>query len=877
MDSVEVREWLESLDYVLEEHGPGTVKKLLSELQVYAYQAGVRVPFTANTPYINTIPVADQPTFPGDREMERRIKSIIRWNAMAMVARANRDTNVGGHISTFASSATLTEVAFNHFLRARTEDYGGDQVYFQGHASPGVYARAFVEGRLTEQNLDNFRRELGEGGGLSSYPHPRLMPDFWSFPTVSMGLGPICSIYHARFAKYLENRDLKPKNGGKIWSFIGDGESDEPETLGAIGLAVREKLDNLVWVVNCNLQRLDGPVRGNGKIIQELEGTFRGAGWNVIKVIWGSNWDAILENDDDNLLVRRMGEVVDGQFQKYSVEDGGYTREHFFGTDPDLLKLVEHLSDEQIHGLKRGGHDPEKVYAAYHAAANHTGAPSVIIAHTIKGYGVGDAAEGRNSTHGQKKMDEDAVREFRSRFHVPISDEDVADIPFYRPDADSPEMEYLHARRKELGGYIPTRTETCSELPALPDDIFNRIYEGSREISTTGAAIDVMRTLIRDKEFGKYVVPIVPDEARTFGMDPLFRQCGIYASGGQKYDPVDSDQLLYYKESIDGQILEEGITEAGSMASFVAAGTAYANWGIPMVPFYIYYSMFGHQRVGDMVWMAGDMFCRGFMLGGTAGRTTLNGEGLQHQDGHSHLLKSTVPNLVTYDPSYAYELAVIVEDGIDRMYHRNEKVFYYISVSNENYEMPALPEGAKEGIVKGMHCIDSEDVGAEGLHVNLLGSGAIMNSVVAARETLKKYGVSSDLWSVTSYNELRRDCLECERWNLLHPTEDPKTPYVASVLEGHDGPVIASSDYMKAHLDLLDKWIPRTTITLGTDGYGMSETREMLREYFEVDSNFVTIAALTALMRDGKIGSDVVAKAITDLGIDSDKINPMGI
>jgi pyruvate dehydrogenase E1 component len=880
MDSVEIREWLESLDYILEEYGEAEVEKLLDQLQVYAYQAGVRIPFTANTPYINTIDPDQEPVFPGDRAMERRIKSIIRWNAMAMVVRANRQSaGVGGHISTFASCATLYEVGFNHFFRARTEDYGGDLVYFQGHSSPGVYARAFVEGRLTEQNLENFRRELQPGGGLSSYPHPRLMPDFWSFPTVSMGLGPIMSIYHARFIKYLENRGLKPKNGGTVWAFIGDGESDEPETLGAIGMAARENLDNLVWVINCNLQRLDGPVRGNHKIIQELERIFRGAGWNVLKVIWGSDWDSLIENDENNKLVTRMGEVVDGEYQKYSVEDGAYIREKFFGKDPELLKMVEDIPDEELHKMKRGGHDPVKVYAAYHNAVNHTGGPSVIIAKTIKGYGLGEAGEGRNITHQQKKLNEEELREFRSRFHIPISDEDLTKVPFYRPQEGSPEAKYLAARREALGGYLPKRVVDHPPLPALPDDVFDEVHKGSgeRDITTTAAFVEILRRLIRNKEFGKYVVPIVPDEARTFGMEPLFRQCGIYSSVGQKYDPVDSDTLLYYKESQDGQILEEGITEAGSMSSFIAAGTAYANLGVPMVPFYIYYSMFGFQRIGDMVWCAGDMLTKGFMLGGTAGRTTLNGEGLQHQDGHSHLLNSVVSNIRTYDPAFAYEIAVIIQDGIKTMYVDNEDDFYYLTLSNEAYVMPAMPEreGIKEGIVKGLYLYKEAENSDAKLKAQLFGSGAIMNSVLTAQKMLVDYGIAADVWSVTSYNELRKDALNVDRWNLLHPGEEKKKPFILESLEDKPGVLVFASDYMKAHSDLLVKWLPQRVVSLGTDGYGKSESREALRDYFEVDSRFVTFATLSGLAEDGQIGWDIVKKAMEDLKIDPDKINPM--
>ena len=719
---LETKEWLYSLDYVLEHGGPERVTELLQQLQIRAHKAGVKIPFTANTPYINTIPKEKQPPFPGNREIERRIKSIIRWNAMAMVVRANmQESGIGGHISTYASAATLYEIGFNHFFRGKGEDYDGDQIYFQGHASPGIYARAFLEGRLTIEQLENFRRELKPNRGLSSYPHPWLMPNFWEFPTVSMGLGPIMAIYQARFNRYLEDRGLK-KPGGRVWAFLGDGETDEPETLGAITLASREKLDNLIFVINCNLQRLDGPVRGNGKIIQELEAAFRGAGWNVIKVIWGTDWDTLLDKDKDGKLVKRMSEVVDGDYQKYSVESGEYIRNHFFGKDPDLLKMVEKMTDEQLQKMKRGGHDPEKVYAAYKAAVEHVGQPTVILAKTIKGYGLGESGEGKNITHQQKKLNEEEMKEFRSRFGIPISDEDVASAPFYKPSDDSAEIKYLLERRKELGGFVPSRKSNVRPIKTPPEEIFEEFYKGTegREVSTTMVFVRILAKLLKDKEIGKFIVPIVPDEARTFGMESLFRQVGIYSHVGQLYEPVDKDSLLYYKEAKNGQILEEGITEAGSVSSFIAAGTAYATHGINMIPFFIYYSMFGMQRIGDFVWAAGDMRAKGFLIGGTAGRTTLNGEGLQHQDGHSHLLAYSVPNLITYDPAFAYELAVIIRDGIKRMYEDQEDIFYYITVMNENYPMPEMPKNVKEGIVKGMYKYKATDKKNYKLKANIL-------------------------------------------------------------------------------------------------------------------------------------------------------------
>ncbi|HEX3871177.1 MAG TPA: pyruvate dehydrogenase (acetyl-transferring), homodimeric type, partial [Pirellulales bacterium] len=823
VDPAETKEWLESLQYVLQAKGPERVRYLLSVLDEAASRQGVELPFALNTPYVNTIAPSQQPVFPGNREIERRIKSIIRWNAMAMVTRANKaHDGIGGHISTFASAATLYEVAYNHFFRGKGDDYSGDQVYFQGHAAPGMYARAFVEGRLTEQNLVNFRQELAEGGGLSSYPHPWLMPEFWEFPTVSMGLGPIMAIYQARFNKYLADRGIKDTSGQHVWAFLGDGECDEPETLGAITLGSREKLDNLIFVINCNLQRLDGPVRGNGKIIQELEGAFRGAGWNVIKVVWGDDWDVLLEKDKSGLLMQRMEEVVDGEYQKYTVMPGSYIREHFFGKYPELLELVSHMSDEKLRSLKRGGHDPEKVYAAYKfATENHNGRPTVILAKTIKGYGLGEAGEGRNTTHNQKKVNEAELKEFRSRFNIPISDDDVVKAPFYKPAEDSAEMQYLRARREALGGPIPKRITTgpTSQIPPLEDFSDSLTSSGDREVSTTMAFVKHFGRLLKDKNIGKYIVPIVPDESRTFGMDPLFRQCGIYAHTGQLYEPVDSDNFLYYREAKDGQILEEGITEAGSMSSFIAAGTAYSTHGINMMPFFIYYSMFGFQRIGDLIWAAMDMRCKGFLLGGTAGRTTLNGEGLQHQDGHSHLIATAFPSIRTYDPAYAYETAVIVMHGMREMYEEGLEAMYYVTLHNENYRMPAMPEGCDEGIVRGMYRVGTVDAGSKSARVQLFGSGAILREALRAQEILaSKFQVSSDAWSVTSYKELRRDAQAAERWNMLHPAEKPRKSYLETVLEGVEGPFIASSDNVRLVAEQIDPWVPGGLFALGTDG-----------------------------------------------------------
>jgi pyruvate dehydrogenase E1 component len=879
IDDIEIQEWLESLDSVLESSGTDVAREILERLRAHATVSGIDLPFTANTPYANTIPARLEPLFPGDQQLERRIKSLIRWNALAMVVRANRmEHNIGGHISTYASAATLYEVGFNHFFRARSEDFEGDTIYFQGHAAPGIYSRAYLEGRISIEQLENFRRELKPGGGLSSYPHPWLMPDFWEYPTVSMGLSPLMAIYQARFNRYLVNRGLKPATDAKVWAFLGDGETDEPESLGAITLAAREKLDNLIFVVNCNLQRLDGPVRGNGQIIQELESAFRGARWNVIKVLWGSEWDPILERDTEGLLVKRMGEVVDGEYQKLVVSSGDYVRQFFFGSDPRLLKLVEPLPDEALRRLRLGGHDPRKVYAAYKAAVEHKGGPTVILARTIKGYGLGEAGEGKNVTHQQKKLNEDELREFRSRFGIPLSDGDISDVPFYRPPDDSEEIRYLKARREALGGYTPQRKIRSTPLVADHDELFREFHDGSdgREVSTTMAFVAMLRKMLKHPEIGKLIVPIVPDEARTFGMESLFRTVGIYSSVGQKYEPVDVNTLLYYKEAKDGQILEEGITEAGSVASFIAAGSAYASHGINTIPFFIYYSMFGFQRVADFIWAAADMRTRGFLLGGTAGRTTLAGEGLQHQDGNSHVLALPVPNLLAYDPAYAYEIAVIIQDGIRRMYKEGENIFYYITVMNEPYAMPTMPAGVEEGILKGMYKFRGAVNKKSKLRAQLFGSGAILNEVVAAQEILEqKYGVSADVWSVTSYKCLYTDGIETERWNRLHPSTKPRIPYVKQCLEGSQGVLVAASDYLKTLPNMISKWMPRRLATLGTDGFGRSEGRTSLREFFEVDSRFITLATLHELYTDGQLEKSVLDKAITELAINPDKPNPV--
>src|SRR5450755_4711481 len=879
MDEFEIQEWLESVDSVLEASGPEVAMEILERLRAHATVSGIDLPFSANTPYANTIPSRLEPLFPGDQELERRIKSLIRWNALAMVVRANRvEHNIGGHISTFASSATLYEVGFNHFFRARSPEFDGDTVYFQGHAAPGIYSRAFLEGRLSTEKLENFRRELKKGGGLSSYPHPWLMPDFWEFPTVSMGLSPLMAIYQARYNRYLEDRKLKPVSDAKVWAYLGDGETDEPESLGAITLASREKLDNLIFVINCNLQRLDGPVRGNGQIIQELESAFRGAGWNVIKVLWGTEWDPILERDTEGLLVKRMGQLVDGEYQKLVVESGAYVRQHFFGSDPRLLRLVEPLPDDALRRLRLGGHDPRKVYAAYKAAVEHRGGPTVILARTIKGYGLGEAGEGKNVTHQQKKLNEEELRIFRSRFGVPLNDQDCIEVPFYRPAEDSQEIQYLRARREALGGYTPARKVRSKPLVCDHDELFKEFSEGSdgREVSTTMAYVGMLRKMLKDPEIGKLIVPIVPDEARTFGMESLFRTVGIYSSVGQRYEPVDVNTLLYYKEAKDGQILEEGITEAGSMASFIAAGSAYATHGINTIPFFIYYSMFGFQRIADFIWAAADMRTRGFLLGGTAGRTTLAGEGLQHQDGNSHVLALSVPNLRAYDPAFAYEIAVIIQDGIRRMYKDGESIFYYITVMNEQYAMPAMPGDVKDGILNGMYRFRASGNKKSKLRAQLFGSGAILREALQAQEILEtKFGVAADVWSITSYKQLYVDGNETDRWNRLHPGEKARVPYVTRTLGDAPGVLVAASDYLKTLPNMIAKWLPRRLASLGTDGFGRSEGRASLRDFFEVDARFITLATLHELFIDGKIERGVVDKAIKELGLDPEKLNPV--
>lgn len=873
----EEHEWFDSLEYIYQNEGPGRVRDMLQKLQVWAQKRGVKTHFSANTPYINTIQPEDQPAYPGDRDIERRIKSIIRWNAMAMVVRANRSASgIGGHISTYASVATLFEVGFNHFFRAKNKNQDGDIVYYQGHACPGIYARAYLEGRLTEKDLGNFRRELS--GGLSSYPHPHLMPDFWQFPTVSMGLSPIMAIYQARFQHYLIDRGIKERTDQKVWAFLGDGELDEPEALGAITLASRAHLDNLIFVVNCNLQRLDGPVRGNGKIIQELEAVFRGAGWNVIKVIWGSDWDPLLAQDTHGLLTKRMDELIDGQQQRYVISTGEYIRNDFFGKYPELLDMVKNYSDDQVRKLQRGGHDPEKVYAAYKAATIHTGAPTVILAQTIKGYGLGEAGEGRNISHQQKKLNEQELKEFRSRFGIPISDEDVSDAPFYKPAEDSPEIQYLKSRRRELGGSIPVRSESANAIRTPPNDLFSEFYKssGDREIATTMTAVQIITKLLKNKDIGKYIVPIVPDEARTFGMEAMFRQVGIYSHVGQNYEPVDRESLLYYKEAKDGQVLEEGITEAGSMSSFIAAGTSYSTHGIQMVPFFIFYSMFGFQRIGDLIWAALDMRTRGFLFGGTSGRTTLAGEGLQHQDGHSHLLAYPYPHLSAYDPAFAYEVAVIVRDGIYRMYEKGEQVLYYLTLVNEAYPMPEMPKGVEPGILKGMYKYKASM--AKGLKhkAHLMGSGAILNEVLKAQDMLEsKYNVSVDVWSVTSYKELFKNATDTERYNLLHPSSAPRKSHLESILEKEQGIFVATSDYVKALPCSISKWIPTPFVTLGTDGFGRSDTRADLRDFFEVDSRYIVYGTLAGLLWKGELEADVVTQARKDLNLDPDKLNPI--
>ncbi|MFQ5589613.1 MAG: pyruvate dehydrogenase (acetyl-transferring), homodimeric type [Phycisphaerae bacterium] len=880
-DRIETQDWIDSLKAVIARSGRPRARYVLSALVEWGKRHDVVTPFAATTPYINTIPLERQPQYPGDRAIERRLKSLIRWNALAMVVRANRvSAGIGGHISTFASAATLLEVGFNHFFRAHTKDQAGDQIYFQGHSAPGVYARAYLERRLSAAQLSNFRRELSPGGGLSSYPHPWLMPDFWEFPTVSMGLGPINGIYQARFNRYLQDRRLVDTSSSRVWCFLGDGEMDEPEALGAITLAARERLDNLIFVVNCNLQRLDGPVRGNGNIIQELEGTFRGAGWNVVKVIWGEDWDPLLAADTDGLLVERMNATIDGEWQKYTVESGAYSREKFFGTDRRLLKIIEHLTDEQIRKLRLGGHDPEKVYAAFKAACEHQGQPTVILARTIKGYGLGEAGEGRNITHQQKKLDFEELRHFRDRFEVPIPDDQLDEAPFYRPPKDSDLCEYLLQRRQELGGFVPRRRVRTATLPPPGDEVFKEFYGGTgeREVATTMAMVRLLTRLMDDDKLGRLIVPIVPDEARTFGMDALFRKYGIYAHEGQRYEPVDSHLLLYYRESKDGQILEEGITEAGAMASFTAAGTANVTHAINTIPFFFFYSMFGFQRIGDSIWAAGDARCRGFLIGCTAGRTTLSGEGLQHQDGHSHVLASTVSNLIAYDPAYVYELAVIVRDGIRRMYDEREPVFYYLTVQNEPYPQPPMPAGVEEGILKGLYKYRSVEQHEGRPRVHLFGSAAILREALAAQDILaERFGVAADVWSATSYAQLRRDALACERWNLLHPEGPRRIPYISQVLNDQPFPIVATGDYMKLVPDQIARWVPGGFCSLGTDGYGRSEARAELRDYFEVDARYVTLAALNELAKVGLFDRAGLCRAVKELDINPDKLDPVGV
>src|ERR1035441_2147179 len=873
IDAVETSEWLEALDAVVSHDGPVRAKHLLTRVIERAQQAGTGPIATLNTPYLNTIPAAREPPFPGDPQLERRLRSIVRWNAIAMVVRANKvSSELGGHIASFQSLATLYEVGFNHFWHAPSESHGGDLVYFQGHSSPGNYSRAFLEGRLTSEQLDAFRQEV-DGGGLASYPHPWLMPDFWQFPTVSLGIGAIQSIYQARFMKYLHAREAADTERRKVWAFLGDGEMDEPESMGAIGLAGREQLDNLIWVVNCNLQRLDGPVRGNGKIIQELEADFRGAGWNVIKVVWGSRWDPLLAADTDGALVKLMQDCVDGDYQTFKSRNGAYVRERFFGRDPRVLERVAHMSDDEIWMLNRGGHDQQKVFAAYDAAVGHTGQPTVILAKTIKGYGMGVSGEGQMITHQAKKMTEAALLAFRDRFELPLSDEQVRAAEYCKPPEDSPEMQHLRERRAALGGSLPARRRKSQPLQVPSLDAFKSQLEGTgqREMPRTMAFVRVLAALLRDRAIARHIVPVVPDESRTFGMEGMFRQIGIYSPSGQLYQPQDSEQLSFYKEDEHGQILEEGITEAGSISSFIAAGTSYSTHDVQMIPFYTYYSMFGYQRVGDLVWAAGDSRTRGFMLGGTAGRTTLNGEGLQHEDGHSHVLFSVVPNCRAYDPAFSYEVAVIIQDGLRRMLAEQEDVFYYITLMNENYTHPAMPDGAREQILRGMYLLSEGPKRSKKPRVQLLGSGTILREVMAAAELLESdFGVLADVWSVTSFTELRRDGLEGERWNMLHPTEKPRQAYVSQCLGRRDGPAVASTDYIKAFPDQIRQWVPGSYHVLGTDGYGRSDFRRALRGFFEVDRRYVALAALKSLADQGAIDVALVQDAIERYEIDSE-------
>jgi len=884
IDFLETREWMDALKAVIGQEGAERAHFLIEQLLEEARASGVDLPFSANTAYVNTIPPEAEARCPGNIEIEERLRAYMRWNAMAMVVKANRHNpedggDLGGHIGSFASLASMFGAGFNHFWKAETEDKGGDCIYFQGHVSPGVYARAYLEGRLTEEQLLNFRQEV-EGKGLSSYPHPKLMPGFWQFPTVSMGLGPLMAIYQARFLKYLHARGIANTENRKVWVFCGDGEMDEPESLGAIGLAAREGLDNLIFVINCNLQRLDGPVRGNGKIVQELEGEFRGAGWNVIKLLWGSEWDPLLARDKDGALRKVMMDTLDGDYQSFKANDGAYVRKHFFGRDPKALELVSHMSDDDIWALRRGGHDPQKVYAAYHAAVNHQGQPTVLLIKTVKGFGMGKAGEAKNTVHQTKKLTDEDIKYIRDRFNIPVPDSELSQIPFYKPADDTPEMQYLHARRKELGGYLPSRRTKADEsftVPAL--DTFKAVLEPTaegREISTTQAYVRFLTQLLRDQALGKRVVPILVDEARTFGMEGLFRQVGIYNPKGQQYTPVDRDQVMYYKEDVSGQILQEGINEAGGMSSWIAAATSYSTSNRIMVPFYVYYSMFGFQRIGDLAWAAGDMQARGFLLGGTSGRTTLNGEGLQHEDGHSHILANTIPNCVSYDPTFAHEVGVILHHGLKRMVEKQDNVFYYLTLLNENYAMPGLTAGTEEQIIKGMYLCKP---GAEGVkRVQLLGSGTILRESLAAQTLLATdWGVQADVWSCPSFNELTRDGQDAERWNLLHPLEAARVPFVAQQLGASAGPVVASTDYMKAYAEQIRPFVPkgRNYKVLGTDGFGRSDFRSKLREHFEVNRHYIVIAALKALAEDGVIEAAKVAEAITKYGIDTEKVNPL--
>ena len=876
LDAIETSEWLESIDSVLAQHGPERAHYLLDRMIDFARRSGAYLPYSPNTAYLNTIAPGRQPEYPGDRALERRIEAYIRWNAMAMVVQANRESSeYGGHLASYASSATMYEVGFNHFWRAPSEAHGGDLVFMQGHSAPGIYARAYLEGRLDEGQLNRFRREVG-GGGLSSYPHPWLMPDFWQFPTVSMGLGPMMAIYQARFMRYMENRELIPPSDRKVWCFLGDGEMDEPESMGAITMPVRERLDNLVFVVNCNLQRLDGPVRGNGKIIQELEAAFGGAGWNVIKVVWGSRWDPLIAKDRDGLLRQLMEQTVDGEYQVYKARDGAYVREKFFNKHPETAAMVANMSDKDIWRLNRGGHDPRKMYAAYDAAVNHTGRPTIILAKTVKGFGLGEAGEGQNTAHQAKKMDIEALREFRDRFNIPISDKEIEDVPYYKPPADSEELEYMLERRRSLGGFLPQRRKTSTPLPVPGLEAFKSQLDGTgeREASTTMAFVRMLTALTRDKQIGKHIVPIVPDEARTFGMEGMFRQVGIYSSQGQLYEPEDAGELMYYREDKKGQILEEGINEGGAFCSWAAAATSYSNHNVPMIPFYIYYSMFGFQRIGDFIWAGGDLQSRGFLMGATAGRTTLAGEGLQHQDGHSLVAASTIPNCRSYDPTYAYELAVIIQDGLRRMMGEQENIFYYITCMNENYAHPPMPSGVEDGILKGMYLLH---VGSQGkVRAQLMGSGTILREVLAAAELLSKdFRIPVDVWSVTSFNELRREALEVERWNQLHPDEQPRKSYIEQCLADRPGPYIAATDYMKIVPDQVQRWVPGNFVSLGTDGYGRSDARKALREHFEVDRHHIAVAALKALVDDGALDSKTVSQAINKYGIDPDRPDPV--